>query len=49
MDGEVESILIKITGLNLQGIFNLAVQELKPSILGQANDPGIVERGYKTV
>lgn len=31
MDEEVQSILIKMTGLNLEKIFKPAVQELKPS------------------
>lgn len=30
MDEEVQSILIKMTGLNLQKVFKPAVQELKP-------------------
>lgn len=30
MDEEVQNILIKMTGLNLQKIFKPAVQELKP-------------------
>lgn len=30
MDEEVQSILIKMTGLNLQKVFKPALQELKP-------------------